>query len=340
MAQLTLTMAYIGVIVGGLVSAWLLPRVGFRTTIVSSTVLLALCGAVGALLDNSVLFLAARFVVGLCSAAAYSALLSLSATLFKGVALGRVLAYQNGISAIPSTGLILLSGWLASRLGWRYSLLLYATVLVLSVIGLLSRPPAKAERGTHTQPTAGSLRPLLSVYLVTIGIFAVVCMVLVQGSLLMSGNGIHSPAIQSMVITASTSAFAVTATASSWIETHLRKWTFTAALTSLAAGSLIMGSIPTVWAAVLGSMLLGAGSGLSSPYLVKAVIERASADTRDRAVALIAPTHNLGQFANPLVMHPLRVMVGLNIAFIFVGFLLAAGAVWTLLRRLRGQSAI
>jgi MFS family permease len=328
-AQLNLTLSAVGVIVGGPFAAWLIGRLGYRPVIVASALLLTLSGSLCAILDNIYLFLTARFVVGMSAVAVYSALVGLSGALFSGVTLGRMISYQNGVSAIMGMGLVLLSGWVASHFGWRVSFLIYLSAGVFAVLGMVAWLPAKAVRKSSSERRV-SLRPLVPVYLITIGVFVVVFMVMVQGSLLMSANGIEDPSIQSIVIAASTVAYAATAMACSWIETHVtRKWTFTAALCLLAAGALTMGAIPAVWGATLGSLLLGAGSGLTTTYLVKVVIERAPAGARDRAVGLIAPAHYLGQFSNPLVMQPLRVTLGIETAFVLIGLVLLAAAAAT-----------
>ena len=47
---------------------------------------------------------------------------------------------------------------------------------------------------------------------------------------------------------------------------------------------------------------------------------------RERAAGLFAPSFYIAQFANPLIMQPLRVAVGIQAAFMLAGLALAAGA--------------
>jgi MFS family permease len=291
-------------------------------------------GGLCAVLDSIPLFLAARFFVGLGAVAGYSALVGLSGTLFSGVTLGRMISYQNGLSAMVGMGLVLLSGAVASHFGWRTCFLLYLGTAVFALLAMFSWLPAKGVKKASAEQNDTSLRPLVPTYLVTIGVFAVVFMVVVQGSLLMSANGIDNPSVQSVVIALFTIAYAITATACSWLETNLtRQWTFAAGLALLAAGALVMGALPTVGSAAAGSLFLGGGSGLAGTYLIKVIVGRAPPAARDRAVGLIGPMQYLGQLSNPLIMQPLRVAIGIHAAFIVVGFVLSAGAVWAVLQR-------
>src|SRR4029077_20041808 len=95
-------------------------------------------------------------------------------------------------------------------------------------------------------------------------------LVAIQGSLLMSANGIEDPSVQAVVIAISSLANAVLATICSWVERHVfGRWLYPAALALMAAGALIMGAVPALWGAALGSLAIGAGSGLTVSYLIR-----------------------------------------------------------------------
>ncbi len=335
-AQFSLTLPAIGVMLGGPFVAGLITRLGYRTVVIGSALAMSLCGLLCLVLDNIVLFLAARFAIGLSAVALYSSLVALSGVLFSGVTLSRMISYQNGLSALSGMGLVLASGAVASHFGWRASFSLYFGLCAFAVLAMIAWLPTKVTLKSQTVRGSVSLQPLVPIYLITIGVFAVVFMVIVQGSLLMSANGIDNPSVQSFVIAASTISYAVTATACSWIETNItKKLTFTTALTLLAAGVLTMGGVPVVWGATLGSLLIGAGSGLSASYLTKTVIERAPEGAKERAVGFIAPTHYLGQFSNPLIIQTLRMTIGIRAAFFLVGLVLCVAALATVLMHTR-----
>ena len=327
-AQLTLVLPAAGVIVGGPLTGWLIGRWGYRPVIVANALLLALSGSAGAWLDAMAPFLAARFLVGLSAVALYSALVALTGRLFHGVTLARMISYQSGLAALLGMGLTLAAGWVASRFGWRASFLIYLATSLFALVAILAwLPPAAGKRAQGE--AGGSLRPLLPTLLIAVSSFTAIYLVVIQGSLLMSANGIDDPSVQSVVIAASSLANAVSATFCSWVEIHvLKRWIYPAALALMAAGALVMGAIPALWGAGIGSLSIGAGAGLTVSYLIRIVVERAPPGMRERAAGLIAPSFYIAQFANPLIMQPLRVAVGIQAAFMLAGLALTAGAVW------------
>jgi MFS family permease len=335
-AQLAMTFPAIGTILGGPTTAWLLERLGFRTTVASCAALLALSGTAGSYVSNPSLFLTARFVVGLTTVALYTTLVALSGAIFTGATRGRMLSYQIGLGSLISTLAMLLSGFVAQRFGWRLSFLIYAVAAFVTCLSLIVKwPPAQPrqhrESAAINETPAGSLLPLLPYYLVTVGVYVVAFMAVAQGSLLLSANGIAKPSIQSIIIAISTLSFMATATGSAWIEARVtRRWTFSVSLLLMSVGLIIIGSFPAATAAMVGSVVLGAGSGLSTTYLFKLVIEVAPPDLRNRAISWIAPAHNIGLLSNAAIMQTLRVMTGIQHTFIISGAIVAAGALWAL----------
>ena len=339
-AQLTITLPAIGVILGGPITAWLIGLFGYRPVILANAAILAIAGSAGFWLDGMVPFLASRVLVGFSAVGLYSALVALTGVVFSGVTLSRMISYQNGAGAASGMLLLLLSGQVASRFGWRASFLIYLLTTLFGLVAMLIWLPSKAAVASAKAASAGgekaSLKPLIPALLLNIVVFSVVFMVIIQGSLLMAANGITDPRVQSVVISLSTFAYALTATLCSWIETHLLgRWTFPFALASMALGTIALGTIPTVWGAGLGSLLIGTGSGLCASYLVRLVLQGAAPAVRERAAGLIAPCHYIGQSSNPLIMQTLRQTVGIHAALVIVGAVLFAGAAWAAVTRLR-----
>jgi MFS family permease len=327
-AQLAVTLPGIGVILGGPVAPWFVRRFGFRWVIAVSAALQAIAGVAGGYIDNVVLFLLTRASVGIASAGLFTAMVSLCGMLFAGRTRGRLLSYQSGISAVITMGATLLSGLIARHFGWHMSFLLYLFTGLYVLLALASPLGGMTTaRAHHGAASGGSLRPLLPYLAATVGVYAAAWMAIVQGSLLLSANGFGDPSVQAAVISVSALPYTLTATACAWIEARLFKsWTLAVALAAMAAGVILMGAVPTLWGATLGSFTLGAGSGLSSTYVFRLVIERAPASVRDRAVGLIGPAHYVGQLANPAVVHSLRLFIGIQGAFVAVGALLVASA--------------
>lgn len=334
-AQLAMVVPAVGVFVGGPLTSWLIGRLGYRPVIIANALLLAAAGSAGAWVDGIIPFLGTRVIVGLSAVALYSALVALTGLLFHGVTLARMIGYQSGLAALLGMALTLVSGPIASHFGWRASFFIYlATAFYALIAALAWLPPAAGKKAKGEG--GGSLRPLMPTVLMSVAAFTAIYLVTVQGSLLMSANGIGDPAVQSIVIALSALSNAVTATACSWIETHvLKRMLFPVALALLGAGAEVMGAIPALWGAALGSLLIGAGSGLTVAYLIRVIVERAPAGSRERAAGLIAPSFYVAQFANPIVMHPLHAAFGIQWAFILVGGLLLGAALLAVTRQRR-----
>jgi len=328
-AQMMVTIPCIGVIVGGPVSGWLIERIGIRAVIIGSALLMGLAGVSGAFTDGVEIFLVSRFLVGFGAAGGYTALLTLSGLLFRGRTLARVLGYQASVAAVIAMGSIMVSGYIAEHIEWRWSYALYASLLLFVPLALLGRWPDEPVSVHARAAGAGAFGRTWPILLLMIPIYAAAFMSVVQGSFMMSANGIDRPTLQSTLISISTILFMI----SSWNYGRIRTWmsgpaTFVVALVLLGGGIVLMGSIAAVWAMGLACAMMGAGAGLATPYLSQQILERVTAEQRGRAVGFIAPAHYLGEFANPLIMHPLRMMVGIHAAFILFGSLIVLGALF------------
>jgi MFS family permease len=339
-AQLTITLPAIGVIVGGVVSAGLLARFGYRPVIVGCAAVLAVAGSSGLWLDAMIPFLAARLLVGFSAVILFGGLTALTGRLFTGATLSRMISYQTGASAFSGMAWVLLSGWIASHFGWRASFCIYWLTALFAILALFVWLPSKAEPGAARGGGWAALRPVVPALLLNMGTFAIIFMVIIQGSLLMAANGIKDPSLQSMVIALSTLTNGMMGTLFSWVEARLfGRFTYPLALGLLAAGVVTMGAVPTLWGAALGALLLGLGSGLASSYLIKLVVERSPPGTGERAAGLIAPFRYVGQFANPLVMQSLRMAIGVHGAFILVGAVMFGAAGWAFAHARRAGGA-
>lgn len=326
-AQMMVTVPCIGVILGGPLAGWMVERFGFRPVIVGSAVLMSLAGAGSAFAHAIVPFLFLRLLVGFGAAGGYTALLTLSGTLFHGQTLARILGYQAAGSAVAAMGSIMLSGFIAEHVSWRLAYMLYLSLLVFVPIALWARWPREPVVAKARTAGLEAIRGVLPVLLLMIPIYAAAFMSVVQGSFMMTANGIVKPTVQSAIISMSTILFTI----SSWNYGRLRRWmagylTFALALLLLGGGIVVMGALTPLWAMALGCGMIGAGSGMAGPYLSQLVLERSPAEQRGRAVGLIAPAHYLGEFANPFMIQPLRMAFGIHAAFILFGATILMGA--------------
>jgi MFS family permease len=333
-AQMMVTVPCIGVIIGGPVAGWLIERIGIRAVLIGSALLMSAAGVSGAFAHGIELFLFSRLLVGFGAAGGYTALLTLAGLLFHGRILARILGYQASVAAVVSMGSIMASGYIAEHIEWRFSYALYIAPLLFVPLALIGRWPDDRVAARSATAGAGAFGRIWPILLIMIPIYAAAFMSVVQGSFMMTANGITKPTLQSTLISASTIMFML----SSWNYGRLRTWlsgpmTFVLALALLGGGIVVMGAIPTIWAMGLSCGMMGAGAGIATPYLSQQILERVTPEQRGRAVGFIAPAHYLGEFANPFIMHPLRMMMGIHAAFILFGSLIVLGALFAF----RGQ---
>jgi dipeptide/tripeptide permease len=82
----------------------------------------------------------------------------------------------------------------------------------------------------------------------------------------------------------------------------------------------------------LGCCLTGLGGGLLNVYFPVLLMELAPPAVRSRAVGLLYTVQFLGDFVNPFAIYPLRLLFGIEGAFVAIGALMSAGAAIALLR--------
>src|SRR5687768_8515906 len=69
-AQMTMALAALGMMIGSIASGWILERAGTRTTLLASLLVFAITGAGGMVLRDPAVLLASRFLLGFASACA------------------------------------------------------------------------------------------------------------------------------------------------------------------------------------------------------------------------------------------------------------------------------
>jgi hypothetical protein len=90
-------------------------------------------------------------------------------------------------------------------------------------------------------------------------------------------------------------------------------------------GITIMGLSHAALPIALGCGVLGIGTGISNPLISDMIVARTTPEVRSSAIGLSYTARYSGDFLNPLVMHPLSLVLGLHTAFVVVGGLFLAG---------------
>src|SRR5690606_7485275 len=125
-AQLAFTLTGMGLVVGGPSAGWLISRHGPRRVLLVALPVFAAAGISGLALDDPLLFLMLRFVLGFAAAGTNAAAASLISHALAPVERRRALGYFNACGSVTSLVVILLSGVVAEAGGWRLPFLFYA----------------------------------------------------------------------------------------------------------------------------------------------------------------------------------------------------------------------
>jgi MFS family permease len=329
-AQMSLALVALGLMIGALVSGWILERAGSRTTMLSALFAYGTLGAGGLVIADPLLLLASRFGVGFaCACMVTTCVWGIAAT-FEGNRRARALGISAALASFSSLASTLIGGYLAQRGGWRLAFIQYpifaAAGLVLVFIALRQARPAR-------NPTVAAepfFKPLLPIYLLASLLSAVMFMGSTQFAFLLAADGMSNPARRSLVMAGVT----VMATLTSFSYGALQKrWgmttVFAGALLSMSAALCTAGWSSSIALAVLSAGLMGVYVGVVIPFVHHIVTERSHPSSRSRAISMLTAFNFLGGFLNPIVLAPMGKALGLRGSFLAVAGimgLLAIGA--------------
>lgn len=344
LAQMIMVVPSVGVVLAGFFVGSLIDRVGVRRVLLVSAASYAVLGALGMVLENLYLLLASRFLLGMAGSGIYGSTFTLAGERYNGSILGKVLGYKGAVGAGGATLTVLAAGHLAEAFGWRAVFSLY---LIAAVVFLLAWGIRDAERkAVHADAPKQSFKPVIDmwpIFLMMLLIFSATFTPNAQGAFLLRENGVN-PANFKNIIASSSFAYMIASAVYGHIrgllggQTVFRIGLMFAFLAAFGSAFLTEGVV--VMALCFG--MHGLGNGLMAPYLHAMVLERAPADVRGRASALVSPAHYGGEFINPFIFATFKLAGGIHAAFAVLGICMFVAAVllkpdgW---RRLPGSPA-
>jgi MFS family permease len=335
----------IGIAVGGPLTGLAIERMGSRNFLLTTLIVFGLSGSAGLVIDDVQLLMATRFLLGFSAAGAVTGTLIMIGEYFSPEMRIRILSYQGAIGAIAALLIILGSGQLANWAGWRapFALYLFAFVAFFAtLIAIPKRPSGPRAKAESTglggwSALAGIWAPLAVIIALFVGSF----MPTLQVSFLLKNLGVTEPSVQSWVIAAG----AIMVSLGSAIYGPLRlrfsdTWMLRLCSLSIGAGIVVSGLAHEAVQVAVGCAISGIGTGLLNPQVNNMLLSRVAAEARGRAVGLGYTARYVGDFLNPVVVGPLAVLAGLNIAFVILGIaFIAAVGVDLVARRLTPASA-
>ncbi|ABQ68449.1 major facilitator superfamily MFS_1 [Rhizorhabdus wittichii RW1] len=328
-AQLVVTTASLGVVIGGPVAGWLIQRFGIRAVLLGALPCYGLCGSAGLLLESATALFASRFGLGFCAATIFTASVTLLGDSFVGGGRSRVLGFKTTVAAGFAVLSVMLSARIAEAAGWRAPFALYgATALAMMLIVLFAveaRPREQAR--AVAAPAMRGLLILWPVYAILIAISAITILQQTQVPLLLASDHDAPPTTIGWVIAGGTVAYTIASIFYGSLHVRLGpRRMFALNLALIGSGVSVLGLSHDLLLSAAGCLLLGSGGGLMQPYLLNVLLDRTAAETRGRAIGLVSPAINSGQFLSPLLFFLLFAGLGGHGAFLTIGIVLFLSA--------------
>lgn len=341
MAQMIMTIASMGLVVGAPVTGFLYARWGGWRLMALLLLAFALDGALGAALSSAWAFLASRALLGFLAGGMQMCCYTLIAEMAAGEKRARLIGYQVAAGSGTAVVGLVAAGFIAAAWGWRAPFALYLLAAPLAAAAIFVSSPAAncaAAAAPASEDTGGESALSLWPIYVLVALAAIpLNMPSVQISFELARDGTSSPALISLVV----ATFSVALMGGSVAYGRIRQRCGgevipVFALLLLGAGFLCVGSTHQVRVVILGCLIAGLGAGLLNPHFSVVVLARVSARARSRAVGFLSGAFFAGDLFNPLAVLPLRKLAGIHASFQLVGAALAVtGLAWQMTRRRR-----
>ena len=317
MVSLVITLPSLAVAVTGLIIGGLSDRFGKVNTLVVSLVVFTIGGVASYFLDDLVLILVMRFILGVGIGGLSSAVTALMAEYYVGASRVKVLGYQSAAMGIGALVLETAGGSLAS-IGWNAPFLIYLIgipILILCVVSM--KEPAKREAPSPEELA----QPKRKANMKTVAIcYAAIFMCQMIFFLLPTKlpTFLEDPSTPDYISTTMVGLFlGVTGIMQAVVSVFYRR--IVAVIRPfmvMCCGFLVMGFglslllfSPTVPVALLAMILAGCAVGLISPAVTNTLAGEASSSNSGKIMGGYSTFMNFGQFAISLVSVPLLAYV-------------------------------
>lgn len=334
-AQMILTMPAIGVILGGVIGGLSVERWGPRPVMIGSLLGYGLLGVSGYFIEDLAFLLVSRFFLGFCVAQIGTAVGVIVGSWYEGIARARLLGYQSAVAGVFAVSGLLLSGLLAEAGSWRTPFLLYTIAFAILMVTISSLPEGVGRTARREERV--SLRPLVGlwpVYALAMFLFVGYFMTSIQLSFLLAEDGHDSALTRSIVIASGVLAGGVFGGCYGRFYARLgERGTQIFLMVMMAAGLTLIGFANGLPMLIAGAVMSGGGGGMIPPHIGGILLNRVPAEIRARAVGLEFTVLYIADFVNPLIMTPLRAVIGIHGAFLLSAATLAIAAIVMALRR-------
>ena len=333
----------------------LIDRVGPRRPFVGGLVVYGLGGGAGLVVDSFPALLASRVVLGVGTAAVYTAVTVLIYDLYEGQEMERALGYRSSANSAGAAVWPLVGG-AAGSLAWNLPFGVYFVALPLGLVAVVTVPETRADGdGDQTAsaegepPDADSLRRRLEatlgvfrgqpalpfVYLLYFGANALLYVIVVFYPQFLAAVGVTSSFEISLYLAANGLAGGLAAAAYGRIVGRISRSTLVlAALCLWLVAFAVAVVVDTALGSVVPVVLFGLGVGIVFPSTFAWVETLAPPDRQGQFSSYVASFGYTGQFLSPLLFGPLLPFVGVRGVFGVAAAVAGVGAVGLGLQRL------
>ncbi|WP_262180267.1 MFS transporter [Haloarcula laminariae] len=308
----------------------LVDRVGPRRPFVAGLFVYGVGGGAGLVIDSFVPLLLSRVVLGIGTAAVYTAITVLIYELYEGQSMERALGYRSGANSAGAAVWPLVGG-AAGAVAWNLPFGVYFVAVPLGLVAVLTIPETRDGAADGDGSDASAALParvratlavfrrqpaLLPVYLLYFGANALLYAIVVFYPQFLPEVGVSSSLAISLYLAANGTAGGVSAA----VYDRLLNRAGRATLVGVAFLLWVLGFgaatvVGTAVTAMVPVVLFGLGVGLVFPSTFAWVEQFAPPDRQGQFSAYVASFGYTGQFLSPLLFGPLVPLVGVRGVF-------------------------
>ena len=309
------------------VGGFLIDRIGRKRMLVVAACLYGAAGTAGLWLDDLLLLLASRALLGAAVAVTMTVATTLVGDLFEGEDRDRFVGLQS--AAMAAGGIVfMLGGGVLAEFSWRGPFLVYAFAFLVVPLALWALPSRIGSLSqSQSRPVdETAIRPRLIAFLYGVAFVNQVAFYMLPTQLpfLVAGETEDGAAILTGALIATQTLFAaLTALNFAWLHARLPRLMLFAV--GFGGTALAYGALPLVdgWMLFAVMALAGLAGGTMTPNLQSWIVETAPTRARGRVVGGLSSVTFFGQFMSPILLAPAVAMVGLEASFLAAATALA-----------------
>lgn len=331
LSRLVLTLPALLIAIMSPVAGYLIDRLGRKNLLIASLVLYGVGGMMGGVVNNLILILVSRGILGIAVAFVMTTTSTLIADYFDGEERGAFLGQQAAAMSVGGIIFISLGGWLA-EFSWRGPFFVYgASLLMLPLAWFVLKEPAvdRSEGAKNILNIDSSYRGIiLFIYTLIFLTMVVFYMIPVQVPFLLSNTlDVNSTQVGIAVATATLSG-AIVSLSFQRIRAILHPaWIYTVAFLLMSMGYGMI-YIFTGYPWMIASLFVaGLGVGLIMPNTNFLVMNIAPPQARGQLLGGLSTFMFLGQFFSPIIIAPVANVYNMDFAFLLAGGVALLGAI-------------